>query len=165
MKVIDRKQMTDILERLAEYMESLKKHTPTVEDEILKNKIEFQGYDLDEVVYALKWAHHELDLPETSREIKEDEDLEKLIDDLEFLKNRLHEDDSIDALRFAIGAVKFQFRKSGEWEKTPEAGTLMTPGGDPQVRCPFCKSRKSYHINGVEHDGYNFCPNCGAMLK
>ena len=51
----------------------------------------------------------------------------------------------------------------GEWEIV---SGVLTPGGDPLKRCPFCKSRESEHLDGVEFScHWNYCPNCGAELK
>ena len=51
----------------------------------------------------------------------------------------------------------------GEWEVVHG---VMTPGGDPLLRCPVCRSKESYHMGGIEMpQHWNFCPNCGAMMS
>lgn len=51
----------------------------------------------------------------------------------------------------------------GEWEVVKG---IFTPGGDPLLRCPKCKSRESEHMGGVEFpQNWNFCPNCGADMR
>ena len=53
--------------------------------------------------------------------------------------------------------------KTGYWETV---SGVLTPGGDPLYRCPFCKSRESEHLNGIEFPEYKEeCPSCGAKLK
>ena len=43
---------------------------------------------------------------------------------------------------------------------------VLTPGGDPLLRCPFCKSRDSEHMGGVENPRrWRYCPVCGIKLK
>ena len=50
----------------------------------------------------------------------------------------------------------------GRWEVVKG---VFTPGGDPLLRCPICKSRESEHICGVEcFHVWNYCPNCGAKM-
>lgn len=50
----------------------------------------------------------------------------------------------------------------GKWETVQG---VLTPGGDPLKRCPFCKSRESEHLDGVEHPcHWNYCPTCGARM-
>lgn len=52
--------------------------------------------------------------------------------------------------------------KHGTWETVHG---VLTPGGDPLKRCPFCRSRESEHLDGVEHYcHWNFCPTCGAKM-
>lgn len=52
--------------------------------------------------------------------------------------------------------------KHGEWETVHG---VLTPGGDPLKRCPYCKSRESEHLDGVEHPSrWMFCPICGAKM-
>lgn len=54
-------------------------------------------------------------------------------------------------------------RDKGEWE---HIHGYATPGGDPVLGCPYCHSRESHHVNGIEiHHQWNFCPNCGADLR
>lgn len=51
----------------------------------------------------------------------------------------------------------------GEWEVVHG---VMTPGGDPLLRCPICKQKESYHMGGIEMpQNWNFCPNCGADMR
>lgn len=51
----------------------------------------------------------------------------------------------------------------GEWEVVHG---VMTPGGDPLLRCPVCRSEESYHMGGIEMpQHWNFCPNCGADMR
>ena len=50
----------------------------------------------------------------------------------------------------------------GEWEVVPGG---VTPGGDPWLRCPFCKAKNSEHLGGIEMPKrWNYCPNCGKRL-
>lgn len=50
----------------------------------------------------------------------------------------------------------------GKWETVHG---VLTPGGDPLLRCPFCKSRESEHMGGIEFPiHWNFCPICGAKM-
>ena len=43
---------------------------------------------------------------------------------------------------------------------------VLTPGGDPLLRCPRCKSRESEHLGGIEcnRTHWNYCPHCGAHM-
>lgn len=51
----------------------------------------------------------------------------------------------------------------GRWEVVHG---VLTPGGDPLLRCPICKARESEHLCGVEcRTVWNYCPNCGAHMK
>lgn len=51
----------------------------------------------------------------------------------------------------------------GEWEVVHG---VMTPGGDPLLRCPFCRSEESHHMGGIEFpQHWSFCPNCGADMR
>ena len=51
----------------------------------------------------------------------------------------------------------------GRWEVVHG---VLTPGGDPLLRCPICKARESEHLCGVECRAvWNYCPNCGAHMK
>ena len=51
----------------------------------------------------------------------------------------------------------------GRWEVVHG---VLTPGGDPLLRCPICKARESEHLCGVEcRTVWNYCPNCGARMK
>ena len=55
------------------------------------------------------------------------------------------------------------FRAKGQWEVIHG---VMTPGGDPLVKCPFCKSEDSVHLIGIEMPKHwNYCPVCGAELQ
>lgn len=50
-----------------------------------------------------------------------------------------------------------------KWERLKG---VMTPGGDPCVRCPVCKSRDSEHLIGIEsHRHWSYCPVCGERLE
>ena len=50
-----------------------------------------------------------------------------------------------------------------KWERLKG---VMTPGGDPCVRCPVCKSRDSEHLIGIErHQHWKYCPMCGERLE
>lgn len=50
----------------------------------------------------------------------------------------------------------------GRWEVVHG---VLTPGGDPLLRCPICKARESEHLCGVEcRTVWNYCPNCGARM-
>lgn len=43
---------------------------------------------------------------------------------------------------------------------------VLTPGGDPLLRCPRCRSRESEHLGGIECNRahWNYCPICGAHM-
>lgn len=43
---------------------------------------------------------------------------------------------------------------------------VITPGGDPLLRCPRCRSRESEHLGGIECNRahWNCCPICGAHM-
>jgi hypothetical protein len=43
---------------------------------------------------------------------------------------------------------------------------VITPGGDPLLRCPRCRSRESEHLGGIECNRahWNYCPICGAHM-
>ena len=59
-------------------------------------------------------------------------------------------------------AVEITQVKHGEWEVVKG---VLTPGGDPLLRCPYCRSRESEHLCGVEHpSNWLYCPVCGAKL-
>ena len=50
----------------------------------------------------------------------------------------------------------------GRWEVVHG---VLTPGGDPLLRCPICKSRESEHLCGIEcRTVWHYCPNCGAKM-
>lgn len=50
----------------------------------------------------------------------------------------------------------------GEWEVVHG---VLTPGGDPLLRCPFCKSKESHHMGGIEFpQDWNYCPKCGTKF-
>ena len=49
-----------------------------------------------------------------------------------------------------------------KWERLKG---VMTPGGDPCVRCPVCKARESEHLIGIESGRHwKYCPMCGERL-
>ena len=53
--------------------------------------------------------------------------------------------------------------RRGEWEVVTG---VMTPGGDPLLRCPFCKSKESHHMGGIEFpQDWDYCPKCGADMR
>ena len=53
--------------------------------------------------------------------------------------------------------------KRGKWEHVLG---VCTPGGDPWLRCPFCKDKDSEHLGGIEMPKrWNWCPVCGASLE
>ena len=53
--------------------------------------------------------------------------------------------------------------RHGRWEVVKG---VFTPGGDPLLRCPFCKAKESEHLCGVESRvNWNYCPNCGAKMN
>lgn len=53
-------------------------------------------------------------------------------------------------------------KESLKWERIKG---VMTPGGDPLVRCPVCKSRESEHLIGIESPRHwKYCPICGERL-
>ena len=42
---------------------------------------------------------------------------------------------------------------------------VMTPGGDPYVRCSVCKSKESEHLIEIEsRRHWKYCPICGERL-
>lgn len=43
---------------------------------------------------------------------------------------------------------------------------VLTPGGDPLLRCSHCRSRGSEHLGGIECNRahWNCCPICGARM-
>ena len=52
--------------------------------------------------------------------------------------------------------------RHGVWETVHG---VLAPGGDPLKRCPYCKSRESEHLDGIEHPSrWMFCPICGAKM-
>lgn len=54
------------------------------------------------------------------------------------------------------------FYDEGEWEIIYG---VVTPGGDPWLRCPFCKEKNTEHLGGIEMPKrWNYCPNCGKRL-
>lgn len=63
---------------------------------------------------------------------------------------------------------KFGFEELSEKEYDGEWETVigvMTPGGDPWLRCPFCKAKNSEHLGGIEMPKkWRYCPNCGKKL-
>ena len=58
---------------------------------------------------------------------------------------------------------KEDMQYDGKWEGLKD---VLTPGGDPAYICPFCKDKKSIHLNGIESPHHlDKCPNCGKRLK
>ena len=58
--------------------------------------------------------------------------------------------------------VEIEQVRHGEWEIVRG---VLTPGGDPLKRCPYCKSRESEHLDGIEHPSrWMFCPICGTKM-
>ena len=52
--------------------------------------------------------------------------------------------------------------KHGRWEVVHG---VLTPGGDPLLRCNICRARESEHLCGIEFRTiWNYCPNCGAKM-
>jgi len=51
----------------------------------------------------------------------------------------------------------------GQWEVVHG---VITPGGDPLLRCPRCRSRESEHCGGIECNRahWNYCPICGMTM-
>ena len=50
----------------------------------------------------------------------------------------------------------------GRWETVLG---VLTPGGDPLLRCPICRSRESEHLCGIEYRIiWHYCPICGAKM-
>jgi hypothetical protein len=49
----------------------------------------------------------------------------------------------------------------GRWEKIIG---VITPGGNPMVRCSVCKSRESEHLCYIASTPWRYCPNCGAKM-
>lgn len=42
---------------------------------------------------------------------------------------------------------------------------VFTPGGDPLLYCPYCNSRDSEHMGGIEMpENWNYCPVCGVKM-
>lgn len=42
---------------------------------------------------------------------------------------------------------------------------VMTPGSDPLLYCPYCNSRDSEHMGGIEMPkNWNWCPVCGVKM-
>lgn len=49
-----------------------------------------------------------------------------------------------------------------KWETVKN---IFTPGGDPLYMCPVCKSKESWHINGIEcRCKLEYCPSCKTKL-
>lgn len=75
---------------------------------------------------------------------------------------RMERDIIVDAVTYAKPA-DVRPVKSGKWEVVHG---VCTPGGDPWLRCPFCKDEDSEHLGGIEMPKkWNWCPVCGAELK
>ena len=54
-------------------------------------------------------------------------------------------------------------QKNGKWEVVHG---VLTPGGDPLLRCSICKSRESEHLCGIEcRTVWHYCPSCGAKMN
>lgn len=60
--------------------------------------------------------------------------------------------------------VHYEKRPQGKWENITSSNHF-TPGGDPVMRCPFCKDRESVHLGGTEGLPWKFCPICGADMR
>ncbi len=89
----------------------------------------------------------------------------------EYMKQR----EAYEMAKDALNCTCCEFRVGDEccyavyMEKEPLKWELvhgvMTPGGDPLVRCPVCKSRDSEHLVGIEgHRHWKWCPVCGERL-
>ena len=56
----------------------------------------------------------------------------------------------------------FKEERYGRWEVVHG---VLTPGGDPLLRCPICKSRESEHLCGIEcRVVWHYCPSCGTPM-
>ncbi len=62
-----------------------------------------------------------------------------------------------------VVAVEAEPVKHARWEVVRG---VLTPGGDPLLRCPRCRSRESEHLGGIECNRahWNYCPHCGAHM-
>ena len=98
--------------------------------------------------------------------------LEMLNKSLSFCENELdlgaYRTGCIAAIQDDIGNIKHiptadvAEVRHGEWETVHG---VLTPGGDPLKRCPYCKSRESEHLDGIEYPSrWMFCPICGAKM-
>ena len=75
---------------------------------------------------------------------------------------RLGWNDAIDAVTENAPTVDAVPVVHGRWEVVHG---VLTPGGDPLLRCPICKSRESEHLCGIEcRTVWHYCPNCGAKM-
>ena len=70
---------------------------------------------------------------------------------------------SIEVILANIPAVEAEPVVHAHWEVVHG---VLTPGGDPLLRCPRCRSRESEHLGGIECDRphWNYCPHCGAHM-
>ena len=83
-----------------------------------------------------------------------------------FVVSKEHEE-AMDAViaaleKQSIPAADVVEVRRGEWEVVHG---VFTPGGDPWVRCPFCRGKNTEHLEGIEMPKrWNYCPNCGAEM-
>ena len=68
----------------------------------------------------------------------------------------------VERLRNEIPAADVMEIRHGKWEVMHG---VLTPGGDPWVRCPYCRNKNTEHLEGIEMpEQWNYCPNCGAKM-
>lgn len=68
----------------------------------------------------------------------------------------------LEAYNMAKAKLAGEEKEPLKWERIKG---VMTPGGDPLVRCPVCKSRESEHLIGIESPRHwKYCPMCGERL-
>lgn len=69
----------------------------------------------------------------------------------------------LEAYNMAKAKLTEEEKEPLKWE---HVHGVVTPGGDPLVRCPVCKSRDSEHLIGIEcHRRWKWCPVCGERLE